>query len=69
LYDSRSYFSHKSLIKGERGRDGERGREGEMGRGGEMRPLAKVLLIKFWDGLEAHPTRKKIFVEWASSPS
>ncbi|WP_293275098.1 hypothetical protein [Microcoleus sp. PH2017_18_LLB_O_A] len=25
--------------------------------------------IKFWDGLEAHPTRKKIFVGWASSPS
>ncbi len=33
------------------------------------RPLAKILLIKFWDGLEAHPTRKKIFVGWASSPS
>ncbi|TAE21935.1 MAG: hypothetical protein EAZ93_19415 [Oscillatoriales cyanobacterium] len=33
-----------------------------------IRPLAKILLTKFWDGLEAHPTRKKIFVGWASSP-
>ena len=24
-----------------------------------IRPLAKILLIKFLDGLEAHPTRKK----------
>ena len=29
--------------------------------------IAKILLIKFWDGLEAHPTRKKIFVGWALS--
>ena len=25
------------------------------------RPLAKVFLIKFWDGQDAHPTRKKYF--------
>ncbi|TAH24965.1 MAG: hypothetical protein EAZ09_02990 [Oscillatoriales cyanobacterium] len=29
----------------------------------------KLTTTKFWDGLEAHPTRKKIFVGWASSPS
>ena len=26
------------------------------------RLLAKVLLIKFWDAAQSHPTRKKIFV-------
>ena len=29
------------------------------------RPLAKVLLIKFWTGSSTHSTRKKLFVGWA----
>ena len=33
------------------------------------RPLAKILLIKFWDGLACPSHKKKNFVGWASSPS